>query len=535
MARTPLLSRLQQLCRDFDEAEATGRPVADVQADRAGGKSRRDFLKVATAGAAGAMAWPVRTLAGPAPRIAIVGAGIAGLHAALTLRDAGYASTIHEASNRVGGRMHSDTTSWLNGQVSEHCGELIDTSHKTVLGLAKRFNLKVADLLSAQPVQSTDTYYFFGHYYTRDEANADFNAVYHAVKKDLTAAGYPTLYTRYTQAGSDLDRLSVYDWIETRVPGGHGSRMGQLLDVAYNTEYGAETAEQSSLNLVYLLAYQPVPGNFRIFGHSDERYHLVGGNEGLPKAMAASLPAASIQLNTSLTAIARNRDGTYSLDFRKGPSKTTVVADRVILAVPFSILRRLEYGRAGFNAIKTMAIEQLGYGTNAKLQLQFDSRLWNQPGPWGVGTGTSFADAGYQSTWDVTSAQNGATGILVEYTGGAIGATFTGWNDPAAVQAHAANFLTQLEPVFPGIGQQWNGRATLDTPATNPYLLGSYAYWKVGQYTLFSGAERERSGKCHFAGEHCSIDFQGFMEGGAQEGARAANEILADYKQGVFP
>jgi monoamine oxidase len=59
-------------------------------------------------------------------------------------------------------------------------------------------------------------------------------------------------------------------------------------------------------------------------------------------------------------------------------------------------------------------------------------------------------------------------------------------------------------------------------------VLGSYACWKVGQYTLFSGYEGMRQGNIHFASEHCSINFQGFMEGGAQEGTRAANEILTD-------
>jgi Flavin containing amine oxidoreductase len=62
----------------------------------------------------------------------------------------------------------------------------------------------------------------------------------------------------------------------------------------------------------------------------------------------------------------------------------------------------------------------------------------------------------------------------------------------------------------------------------------------AAQYTLFSGYEGARqpdvlTGKCHFAGEHCSQSFQGFMEGGAEEGARAANEILSDYKAGIFP
>ena len=90
--------------------------------------------------------------------------------------------------------MHSDTTTWLNGQVSEHCGELIDSTHKTILGLAKRFNIKVADVLAAEPAHSTETYFFSGQYYSRAAANADFNAVYHAVKKDLIAAGIPTLY-----------------------------------------------------------------------------------------------------------------------------------------------------------------------------------------------------------------------------------------------------------------------------------------------------------------------------------------------------
>jgi monoamine oxidase len=103
------------------------------------------------------------------------------------------------------------------------------------------------------------------------------------------------------------------------------------------------------------------------------------------------------------------------------------------------------------------------------------------------------------------------------------------------VQSYALQFLSQLQPVFPGIMGQWNGRATLDAPWRNPYSLGSYSYWKRGQYTLFAGAERERSGNCHFAGEHCSIIFQGYMEGGAQEGARAANEIRSDYKSGIFP
>jgi monoamine oxidase len=549
MARTPLLSKFQRLFDDFEEADRSGRSVEAVQAERRKlSLSRRDFLKVtgATLGAA-AFGGALSVFAAQAPRIAILGGGISGLNAALTLQDAGFASTVYEASGRVGGRMHSDTTSWLNSQTSEHCGELIDSGHKTILGLASRFKLPTIDLLGAEPIHSTDSDLFFGQYYTAAQASIDFNPVWNNVKKDVNAASYPTLYNLYTDAGVALDHMSIYDWIESRVPGGHNSPMGQLLDVAYNIEYGNVTTQQSSLNLVYLLGFNASPGNFSIFGLSDERYHIVGGNERLPKAIAAALPAGSIQLNTALTGIVRNGDGTFTLTLTNPIKTFTSVVDRVVMAIPFSILRNIltsaaAYRAAGFDNLKQTAITQLGYGANCKLQLQFDSRYWNTSGPWGIGNGNSYADTGYQNTWDVTRAQDGTTGILVDYTGGGVPLASFGGDptDPAVVARFAKTFLRQIEPVFPGISKHWNGRATLDVPLSNPFLLGSYSYWKVGQYTQFSGYEKARqpdpvTGKCHFAGEHCSQDFQGFMEGGASEGLRAANEILQDYKKGIFP
>src|SRR5215831_3472661 len=165
MARTHLLAFFQQLYRDFEEADASGKSVTSVQDERRTDVSRRDFLKASGAvTAAASFAKPIGFLAPRQPRIVIIGGGIAGLNAALVLQDAGYSSTICEASSRIGGRMHSDTTSWENGQVTEHCGELIDSTNKTILGLANRFDINVADLISAEPTQTTTTYYFFNQY-----------------------------------------------------------------------------------------------------------------------------------------------------------------------------------------------------------------------------------------------------------------------------------------------------------------------------------------------------------------------------------
>jgi monoamine oxidase len=464
-------------------------------------------------------------------RVAIVGAGIAGLNAALTLQDKGIESIVYEASDRIGGRMHSDRSGyWAGGQVSEFCGELIDSNHTTTLGLASRFNLPVVDLHTAEPNGSTVSYWFLGRRYTADQADSDFVPVRTAAKNDLTAAGYPTTYDNYKPAGRDLDQMSVYDWIESRVPNGHASAFGRLLDAAYSEEYGADTTDQSSLNILYLIAYQPSPKGFEVYGVSDERYHIAGGNEQLPEAIAATLP--DVRSNWRMTAIAKNLDGSVKLVFSTPSGTTTVTADQVILTMPFPVLRSLDYARAGFDELKKTAITQLGAGRNTKLQLQFTKRYWNTTGPWGVSTGDSYTDLGYQNTWDATRAQGGATGILVNYTGGSVAGAFapaapySNASDDQHVANYAKAFLSQLEVVFPGITKLWNGKATLSTPFRDPNLLNSYSYWRVGQYTSFSGYEGVAQGPIHFAGEHCSQDFQGYMEGGAREGARAAVEVF---------
>ena len=106
--------------------------------------------------------------------------------------------------------------------------------------------------------------------------------------------------------------MSVYDWIEAYVPGGHGSKLGALLDAAYNEEYGAETRDQASLNLIYLLAYQTGP-RFDIFGASDERFHIGGGNEQLPQAIASYLGRQNIKLGLG-DAVDQDERGRHDLD-----------------------------------------------------------------------------------------------------------------------------------------------------------------------------------------------------------------------------
>jgi monoamine oxidase len=508
------MSRVQQMA-----AEAASGTGAEAP-----GTTRREALKragAATAGLARARPWMPLAQAATAPRIVVVGGGLAGLTAAYRLKQAGYAAQLYEASDRTGGRCWTIRGAFADGQIAEHGGELIDTGHTEMRQLVQELGLDTDDLSQAEPNGSEDAFYFDGQVYPVGQATTDLKGIWQQIHSDVSAASYPTLYNSSTQRGRELDNMSIAQYIAAYVPGGTTSKLGQLLDVAYNIEYGAETNVQSALNMLYLLAYSG-QGNLRIFGPSNEKFHVRGGNDQVPALLTQAL-GSQVNLGSELIAIRRNADSTYALTFKQGSKTKTVTADQVVLALPFSIMRAsVDWSQAGFNTYKQRAIRELGMGTNSKLHVQFTDRHW-----YGLNcNGETYADTGYQNTWEVTRAQSGRSGILVDYTGGTIGASF-GSGTPTS---RAQQFLAQIEPVLPGISAKFNGRATIDFWTAYPWTKGSYSYWKVGQYQAFAGAEAERSGNCHFAGEHTSIDFQGYLNGGVESGERAASEILADLK-----
>jgi monoamine oxidase len=508
MARTPLANAVEQAVSHIAEERTTRRGLVERAALAAVGLT-----------AMGRPARSARAASGPpsGTRVVVVGAGLAGLTCAYRLQQAGVFAQVYEASDRIGGRCWTGYGDFADGQIYEHGGELIDDDHIAFRQLIQELGFTTDNLAQAETNGTEQLGRFFGEPYTFAQMTADLKQIWQQVHSDVSAASYPTHYDSYTQRGWDLDHMSLYEWIERYVPGGHASRLGAMLDVAYNIEYGAETSVQSSLNMLYLLGYVG-PGQFRTFGKSNEKYHVQGGNGQIPVELARRLQS-QINTGTPLAAIRLNADGTYSLTFQNGAGSFAKVADHVVLALPFSLLRTCDFSKAGFGRVKTWAIDELGMGTNSKVHVQFASRFWRDQGC----TGETYADTGYQNTWEVSRAQPGKSGLLVWYTGGDPGSAV----GSGSVQSQVTKtFLPALEPVLPGATQQYNGRATRDYWTGYRWTKGSYSYWKVGQYTRFSGAESARSGNCHFAGEHTSQDFQGYLNGAVETGERAAQEIL---------
>ncbi|MEV0412157.1 NAD(P)/FAD-dependent oxidoreductase [Streptomyces sp. NPDC050448] len=540
MARTPLMHALRTLAAEHAAARRLALPVAEVR-----GLGRRQLLGRAAAlglGLGGALASsraahaaeavPDKKPVAPA-RVAVVGAGISGLTAALTLQDAGVDCTLYEANpSRVGGRMWSQRTHWAYGQTSEIGGELIDTGHKKILELCRRFSLPTEDFLGGGPNGAEEVLWFNGTYYPRAQADEDFKAVYQALRRDLQEAGEVS-WNSSTPAGTALDNMTLYEWIETRIPGGHGSRLGRFIDVAYNVEYGADTDQQSALALVLLMGYQPNPGNFNVWGLSNERYHITGGNDLLPNAIAQALPAGSLVMGRELVAVRVGSDGTQTLTFNDSGATRTVVADHTVLCLPLPILQRIDLSGAGFDPLMKNLLRDARMGHCTKLNMQFTARPWRGTGPWpGISAGDCFTDSDVQQTWDTTKVQPGNGGILLQYGGGSLAGAltpatpFATETDPY-VSTLADRVLTGVDAFFPGTKAVWNGRAQLSAWHRNPYSLGAYSYWPVGYLHRYARYEGTAQGRVHIGGEHCSYDFQGFMEGGATEGERAAREVIA--------
>jgi monoamine oxidase len=256
-----------------------------------------------------------------------------------------------------------------------------------------------------------------------------------------------------------------------------------------------------------------------LFGDSDERYHTRDGNDLFPTRLAAGLSGDQIVLGSALVAITLQTDGVYKLTFNQSGTMVDVLADHVVLALPFSILRSIDLASLELPAAKQRAINEVGYGTNSKLMVGFSSKPWRAAHS---SNGETFTDLGYQATWETSRLQPGAAGIMTNFTGGDRGvAAGTG-----TALTQAASFVSQLNTVFPGVAGAYNNKAVRMHWPEQAFTLGSYSAYRVGQYTAFAGAEQPAVGNLHFCGEHTSLDAQGYMEGGALTGSMVADEII---------
>lgn len=443
------------------------------------------------------------------PKIAIVGAGLAGLSAGYYLKKNNLPFTIYEGSSRVGGRIFTLPEFAAPGTWTELGGQYFDSSHRSVIELCRELNLPLQDIESPGEAALVQMDYFFeGKRYSDREIIAEFSAVAPFFEKDI--ASFPEVIGYRTPQFKELDQLSLAEYIDKS---GTSPLIKQVLKAAFTCEYGRELSEQSSLNMIYLLPPRVNGEVFEAWGGSDERYVVEGGNNTLPEKMA-SLLEEHLQMEHVLEAISQNGTG-YTLSFSDNKE---VRADVVILAIPFTLLRKVAL-RIKLPPMKKQAIEELGYGMNSKMVMGFDERVWRQQGF----TGNVFNER-LQNAWEHTQMQNnnqGPGGFTV-FLGGEAGKNLGA--------EHQAELLFNIDKAYPGSQKAYNDKMFLFNWNTNLFVQGSYTCYLPGQWTTFGGIEAEPVGNLYFAGEHCSLESQGFMDGAVESGKKAAEAVMKKIK-----
>ena len=359
------------------------------------------------------------TPAAPGVRVAVIGAGLAGTTAAYRLARSGVRVRLFEARDRIGGRCWT-ARGFADGQTAEHGGEFIDTRHVHLRGLATELGLQLDDLWQGDVPDAISPSWINGGYFDYyDKFYAQLDRITTAVKaaarqvgvigRSGKASDVAYSYGTVTAGARQMDELNMREWLDQHVPGVSGE-VKTFLDQAMSGWYGLDMAGLSALNWMDYLVI-PYPGG-------DERWHVKHGNDQVPVLAAKALPAGTVQLESPLQALIKRSDGTYELRFGGSAPSRPVIADHVILTIPWTTLREVDLEGAGFSSYRMTAIRELGMGTDVKLIVQYHRRpaTFKVHGrPW---SGTvNYTNPNYQ-TWDSAPTEPGSAGLITVYAGG---------------------------------------------------------------------------------------------------------------------
>jgi monoamine oxidase len=234
---------------------------------------------------------------------------------------------------------------------------------------------------------------------------------------------------------------------------------------------------------------------------------IKGGNDNLPKAFARRL-GDKIRYGVPVVKIDQD-ERTARVTFLEKGSRQTMNADRVLCAVPFTLLREIEMP-SNFPEQRRDIIRKLNYASVSRVYLQTKQRPWEAKGLNGFAV-TNDAVEIWQPTWN----QPGPRGIIMTYNRPGQAERIAAMKEPERV----STTLAQLDPLFPGLRENFE-RATTKCWIEDEWARGAWAF--VGLRDLITASSPE--GRIHFAGEHLST-FSSWMRGALDSSARAVKQI----------
>jgi len=473
--------------------------------------NRRDFL-LRTTMAAGLAALPRRPAwaATDSADVIVVGAGFAGLQAALGVEWAGLSAIVLEARERVGGKIL--TFADVPGE-PEAGGQGIGSGYGRVVAAAAIAGVTLEDQLPQAQRNPDVTLVLDGQAIPKAEwPKSPRNPFPDGLRETMPwqyapmamAKGNPlrTVDGWFAPAHA-ADDVSMREFLKAQ--GATEAMIGLAYDT--NTSYGTSARDVSALMLGFVEAFQRAQRSVK-----PAVYKAKGGNQQIPEGMAKRLKGG-VRLGQQVSAIVGDSAGVtvHTRDGRRYAGRAAVCA------LPYSTLRHVRFdpplAGAQAQAVKTLPTQMI-----TQVALVASKPFWTNDGlPPAMWTdspaGRVFAIPRSPSDDEVVSLLVTAYGRKSAHL------------DRLGRDGAARFVIAEIERMRPAASGQLRVAAQHSWTA-DPHATGAWAYFPPGTVTKFMPAMLQPHGRVHFCGEQTALYSRG-MEGAMESGERAAREATA--------